>query len=261
MDMSYFDLNSYKIIKETPRYVTISGDINNIGYDDNLSIVANGNLLRRGDMVLLNGNPNIIKNIEEVADRKTHFRIFWHILNKSSNFIAPFYGKDKIDLRWDKYFCNAYINYNGKPNVYLLFKYNLSTDNTSEDLEYLKFEKRLCSHKNFINTYELEEGTLFEFSIPDEYKNTINLILEGRYSEIDLAHKDLLIQFHNANEKTLIYGVLFKSELRKKEIEYLFGITVDSNIEYLGKFLEEEPTDISNKIKTKMLMYNEYIRK
>ena len=47
--MSDFDLNSYKIIKENPRYVTISGDIQNIGYEDNISICANGNLLRRGD--------------------------------------------------------------------------------------------------------------------------------------------------------------------------------------------------------------------
>lgn len=257
--MSDFDLNSYKIIKENPRYVTISGDIQNIGYEDNISICANGNLLRRGDKVLLHGNENIIKHIEEVANRKTSFHIYFHNLNKGSYFLTPFYAKDKLSIAWDKYFCNTFIKYKNKDGIYFMFKYVISDDMNAEDVEYLKFEKKLCKHPNFINTYEIDGYTIFEFSIVEEFKDSIALILSGKYSKLEDKVKELIVQFHNANEKNILYGVLYKTDYRKREVEELFGITLDNDDEYLGEFLEEEPKDISNKIKTRMWMYNELI--
>jgi len=256
--MSFVNLESYKIRRSNPRYVTISGDISNIGYEDNISIVADGCLLRRGDKVIYQEQERVVTDISIDGNIKNSYNIYFYNLNKSTLFISPFYAKDKVDLKWDKYFCSAYMQYGDKPNVYLMFRYSMTTDNTVEDIEYLKFEKKLCKHPNFINTYEVEGCTLFEFSIVDEYKDDINLILSAKYSEIADSSKDKIVQFHNANEKSIVYGTLYKTDFRKKELDELFGICLSKDDdEYLGEFLIEEPLDISNKIKQKLLMYKE----
>lgn len=250
---------SFNIIKKNARVLQVSSSnsIEEIRENNQLVGIETDKKIIIGDSISYdNDYSGIVKNINQLDKKK--YEIFLFILNKSSIFITPFYFQNKQSINWDKYFCNAYVKYKDKYGVFFLFQYKTKNPLTKEDLLYLEFEKYLCSLDNFVNSYELDGYTMFEYKISDIWENDIKLIISGKYSQISKEAKDLIINFFSpTNNKSISNGTLFKTKERKKEIEELFGVSLSDDDELLGEFLFNDPKIENKTIKERMLMHSE----
>ena len=61
--------------------------------------------------------------------------------------------------------------------------------------------------------------TLYKFKVPETWQNDINLIMEGKYSQISPKAKERIIEFHASNRNKPIGQVLYRCAARRQQME------------------------------------------
>jgi len=200
---------------------------------------------------VINPDTPPIKSIQRDAIKKDEFIVTFYDVNKTMTFILPLYFKTKKSIKYDEFVLWAAID---NKLEYLCVAINMSN---TED--YFNLERLLCKHELFESQEVYNEFTmLFKFKITD---SDVLKLIEGKYSEIQDKNKLRIVEFHEFKQpkNSLVYGVLYKSNTRKKEINLSLGIEVDDSTELLGKFESNEPDDLDLDTKDKFLLYKDII--
>lgn len=138
-------------------------------------------------------------------------------LSKTSNFIMPFLGYNKVHFRWPFEFTNAFIgteeNADYGDSLYLLYRFNGS-------IGFTYFEEKLKQHKDYENSFDIDPyQVLYKFKLPEEFQEDIDKILRGKYSTISLKAKMRILEFHQTIPEGPLGQILNKSEQRRLELE------------------------------------------
>lgn len=190
-----------------------------------------------------------IKSIARDPIKKDEFTIIFSEENKTMMFILPLIFKDKLFLKYDDFIMWAYIDH--KLNyIYLGVKLDDSP-------EYYTLERNLCKHELFDSqNKESDYLMLFKFNI--NLTEDILTIIAGKYSQISDDSKIKIIEFHKFKQpkNSLVYGVLYRTNSRREELEQLLNVTIEEESELLGEF---QSNDSSNSDKYAKLILNKDI--
>ena len=145
------------------------------------------------------------------------YYLYSQTLTKSSNFITPMLGHDKIYFKWNKNLCNVFIgmenlgDYGDK--MYLMYKYDPS-------MEFKEFEKNMKRHEDFDKTIEPDQHhVIYSFNIPKKYKDDFDKILKGKYSYVSEEYKQRILDFHKTVKDKDLGQILYRSEKRRLLLE------------------------------------------
>ena len=194
---------------------------------------------------------NFIKKIE-----KNHYLLFNEIKNKTTKYLLPVLDKVEIPKRFKKdltfgtiqelesyckntYLVNCYLGINSdvilKDHLYL--KYRHSGHST-----YSLFEQLIVEHPLFVETIDDNYFTYFKFKIPKEFRDDIEIFIDGAYSELSEYLKHRIISFKKLQKNSNEYMILYKSPEFKQTLEKYLNCSLE------GQELEDIPEIINETI-------------
>lgn len=170
--------------------------------------------------------------------------------NNTTNFILPILMQDLAfnvikdnDFNVFDYLVkmgleNAYLNdYSFPMNdcIYLVFKPEKITK------EFIDFgEEILENHEQFVDSYDLEDGIVYIFSILPEYKEDVNLCYNGKYSSTSSRFKSLFPnKVRTTAGKLVFYNnwmILHKHPQFKKYMEEKIGEEIPNELDLWDPF-------------------------
>jgi len=199
--------------------------------------------LKLGDKVPINFQslPNEFKTYYKAnfiyKEDKIKIRINEFEDNISSVYILPLLGIQKEHLLINYNFINCYVNhYNYKHKLgeylYIIYRYTPIP-------YYSKFVSNLATASNYIDCNSEDKDKRFDcfvFKTNEIFIDDIKLILKGKYSNISEKAKKLILTFHNQLKSDQpLNQILYKGELRKNELESIFGCSIPKDIDYAEK--------------------------
>jgi hypothetical protein len=137
----------------------------------------------------------------------------------SSIFVVPAIAETRERVLWNIYFMNAFLYEEGSdvPMIRLLFRKGM-TDRYKEMDHYLR------SRPTFVVAEESDDFTvMYSYGVPDEFKNDFTLFLDGKYSEMSAVFKAKITKFHALRKSHEIYGILYKTDARRRRVEEKIG--------------------------------------
>lgn len=137
----------------------------------------------------------------------------------SSIFLVPAIADTRDRLLWNSHFMNAflYTEESDTPKIRLLFRKG-ETSNYKEMSQYLK------SHIDFFNVECPDDHTeMYVFRINDQFRDDFRKFLDGKYSKMSDQYKNKICQFHVLRKTHDIYGILYKTDARRKRVEDKIG--------------------------------------
>ncbi len=157
--------------------------------------------------------------------------------NDSTLFILPMLEMEAKLVMLKSNFINSYIQTTSNFNeigdcIYLIYRY-MPFNN------YSRLMSILADNPSFISR-EKAQDTRFDIvkmAIPERFKKSVELIFEGKYSEIPEYIKHIITKFENRLKDDIIHQTLFNSEELKKKLAFNLGIT----IKQLPKELRSKP--------------------
>ena len=167
------------------------------------------------------------------------------------------FGKHKTLDRnwfgWTNYFMNAYFvilpeNIRPSGNGYcigLLYRF-IPVEG------FRTFEHKLKSHSMYLMNYEMDvDTTLMLFSVPEQFKADMYLILHSKYSLISNKLKDKVLSFGQFDKRSDMGKILNRDPNLKKQLELSLGAEIDDDVELLEKIdVAKELISINNYGKT-----------
>lgn len=188
------------------------------------------------------------------SKREATYALFSTKLTKASTWILPMLrltNETRTSMKFNSYFVNCYIGTSDvgyMEEICLVYRF-------SGDTEYKLFEDSLINHELFSRTVDLDHHhTMYIFNIPVEFKKDFYKFIEGRYSEFSQPYKNKILNFvvnpaitnREDLEKTLWYGVLYKTDKRKKDLlDQIGSVTVAiDDLEYFS--IPEESNEVYN---------------
>lgn len=151
--------------------------------------------------------------IKEINDSYEHgFKIIEETMNDSFLFLFPFIVNTKY--RYLRYFVfNTYFSRDNSTQLVVVTKF-------LGNGEYKKFENDLFNNKNFLFVNECGLFSIFAFSIPEEYKNILDLYCTGKFSSYPQDAKDRIFAFFKRDSLLLkVDGILNKTKEYKDYLE------------------------------------------
>jgi len=169
--------------------------------------------------------------------------------NNTTNFILPIFMQDIVfeelrehDINVFDHLVkmgleNAYLNDYSFPMdncVYLVFK------NLKLNQEFLDFGATLEQHEHFVDSYDCQDGIVYVFSIPPEYKEDVRLCYIGKYSATSPRFKSLFPnKVRSAEGKLVFYNnwmILHKHPQFKKYMEEKLGSEIPNELDLWDPF-------------------------
>jgi len=134
---------------------------------------------------------------------------------KTTDFLLPLLGKSKP--WYAPYLVNAYLDNSSFPkkrenSIHILLKF-------SGDKRFAEIEKEIMSWEEYVDSYDLIKGhfIMYVVDIPEILLEDYSLILKGKYSEISLLSKSLLLKGRGA--KSPMPFILNKDDILKNHWE------------------------------------------
>jgi len=173
--------------------------------------------------------------IEKITKNKIKlYEIFSSKRTKSSNFLLPMIGGNRKLLFWDRLFVNCYIENNNT----MLLVYRISLDPM-----FIQFQETLEKFKSFKELrFVHPEYIVFVFNIPNRYVKDFNCFINGQYSKFSNDYKLKILDFHFLTMEGQTAQILFKSPIRKKQLENALGCVLEDESELLSIIDPEKET-------------------
>lgn len=200
--------------------------------------------LNYDDEYIINTNKNILLDkdkfkIQAIKREQSMYLLYiQERITKSSTFIMPLLGYDKVYFRYDHEFINCFVgterNNDYGEYIYLLYRFNGS-------VEFTKFEENVIKkHKDYIDTIDIDKyQVLYKFKINEKYKEDYYKILDGKYSTISKDGKERLMTFNLSEPNGSLYEILNKVQRRKEKLEEEIGQTLPPEAEVYSGFIVE----------------------
>lgn len=193
-------------------------------------------LFKVGKPFLFNGEPFYPKFIQQ-GKTPNSYHILIDILNHTSLFMLPFLGGSSYNYKLKSLLINSHIEYledeEDSPHIYLLYRFEESKD-------YEELEKYLKGHVNYKKEFHPDKyHILYKFSIPEQFIEDYYKIINSKYSQISNGAKVRILQFHGNNpkdHKTALYGILYKTEARRKGMEEGLNTYIPTTAELFQAF-------------------------
>ena len=121
------------------------------------------------------------------------------------------FGKQMFTQR----FLNAYLKdsrvtkYNDQGYIFLLVR-------NFRDLDFDTFYSTMISFPNYVDDYDDRDHLTLVYSISSEQKNNFNLILQGKYSEINASGKKLILSNNFFSGKPMTLPLILNKALALK---------------------------------------------
>ena len=158
-----------------------------------------------------------------------------HKRNKSCTYLLPTLMMNKYtksyftginDLSNCGYLCNCYI----KDDKFLNLQYRWCSNTSFREMEMI-----LINHPQYVIKCDDNEFVIFQFRIPDEFLNDINLFLCGKYSTLSPHLKQRIIKFHQFLPGHRVPQTLFKKKELKTFWEKELAMSLDETVELESK--------------------------
>lgn len=184
--------------------------------------------------------------------REHSYTLYSTTLTKATRWVMPMLrltGETQTSMKYHSHFINCYVGTKDEgfmPNIYLVYRFD-------GDLSFTKFEKELQNHELFEQSIEIDDHhVMYIFNMTSEMKENFDKFCNGAYSTFSESYKKKILQFvinpavvkEKDIEKTITYGVLYKTDEQLKRLEEQIGKhNVDikkEGLEYLSKPVEAE---------------------
>ena len=182
------------------------------------------------EIMIIIGHVESVYKIQLIIVEKnqTAVILFSSLPNRTSTFLIPLLRKNKLQLKIDSYFVNAYVS-NCREYLCLLYRY------TGTNL-YKIFEESMIKDKLCVKHIEYDKyHVMYLFKIPDEFKEDIEYFLEGNYSKFSDTLKKLISKFYGGNKNSIIYQIIYKSPNLKQIIEKDLNVKLGDDAELASK--------------------------
>lgn len=205
--------------------------------------------LKESDMVILKGTvlgtDNSAFKVNFIIHRGTNiYDLYAMESTDSSIFVVPAIADTRERVLWNIYFMNAFLYEENSdvPMIRLLFRKGM-TDRYQEMDNYLR------SSPSFVVAEEPDDYTvMYSYGVPSEFKNDFMLFLDGKYSKMSDVFKAKITKFHALRKSHEIYGILYKTDARRRRVE-----------EKIGQKLPQE-AELYHCLKNSRETYHEYYR-
>ena len=145
--------------------------------------------------------------------------------NKSSEFLLPILGGNRILFMYDSLLHNCYAGTNEDKNcIVLVYKY-------SDSLLFNKFEKAIIRLRSFKKAFDTEKYTIFIFNVPVYYKEDYKRFMDSKYSKFSLDLKLQILSFHNQEIEDRLGQILFNGEKLREKLEYELDVILPKDCE------------------------------
>lgn len=188
----------------------------------------------------------ITRESSQASDGAGYYLHVHKKLSKTSNFLLPLLGSNRNAYRWTQNFANSYIGLENDgdygDSLYLLYRY----DGTKL---FAEFEADIKEHPWYEQTIDTDPyHVLFKFNFPEEVKEEVNLIINGKYSKISEQLKTRILDFHLSGKDRPLGQILYKSPQRKKALEEELGGKIPEDLDLLDAFKSEDEVFMSKYI-------------
>lgn len=200
------------------------GEIMSVLFDGSQKICLNDRLIVKIGII---DSRYDVKKIMVDEDEKNVI-LFSSLPTKTSTFLLPVLNRSKLQLRYDTYFSNAFLDADLK-HICLLYRF--TGTELYEDFEQSIMSEKLFSKKIGYDPYH----SLYIFRLPEEFETDIKHFLDGKYSKFSDKLKDMIFRFYGSNNDTIVCQVINKAPKLKELIEKDLGVELDSDMELASR--------------------------
>lgn len=181
----------------------------------------------------------IVKEIVESEKFKYYYKLNSGIINKTYKYLLPsLFLADKFTyntMMINFYFLECYVSMftNELVLCYRYSKLNL----------YTKLQELLISHPKFTR---LIHNNGYDYYCFDVNKKDLNYFIQGKYSKLSQELKNNIKKFFKLKKNDVILQVIFKDKELKKQLELMYDIKLDDNLELDSKPDDKDLIDLTN---------------
>jgi len=177
-----------------------------------------------------------IQTIQKLSSNS--FIISTNITTKTQYFLLPMLGYNKEYFCTDTYLENVHIT---KDLTFLCLTYRYIKGEV-----YNKLESFLQNHKLFHKLIDIDsQHVMYIFKIPIVQTSNVALFFAGKYSEFTEPYKKNILTFYGYKQGGTAYKILYKSEIRRKQLELELGVYIPETMDlYDIPDIEDEVIEI-----------------
>lgn len=247
-------ISSREIVVQVPNFITIKTQKDS--KNRVTSLIVDDFVIELGKILYLNRPTSYGKipfkvNYIEMNKNTGKYSLLCTKLTKTSKYLMPLlYQKNVFESRtsmlWETNFINCYTGTREEgymKHLYAIYRF-------SGDTRYTTFEGKLMKHAYFSRKIDLDKyHVMYVFEIPQNELYEYYCFISGNYSKFSEEYKHKIIKFCINPAVTPIstvpshplYGVLYKTEKRKNEVEDYVGCRLpeDAELESIPSELDE----------------------
>jgi hypothetical protein len=156
----------------------------------------------------------IMKGGDPKVTSRHKYTILSHERNKTTDYILPCLGQNRVYFDTEGYLINAYLGENN--TLYLMYRF-AKTD------YYGELEKRLLNHPRLVKMNNSIPGyDIFIYTIPEQHKDDVELFKKGKYSKLSEELKKKIKVFYGLSDKSNLWKILTKDASLVKQLEDTF---------------------------------------
>jgi len=180
--------------------------------------------------------------IDVIEKTDSGYKVATSRLTRTSCYLLPSLGISIKELSWkhNGSFINAYLHRDIEDIMCLVFRVSGIANSNSLAIEKLKARTNCIDYYQPDNTHEV-----LLFRMDRKYYQDYNMFIKSKYSKISDKYKARIVDFHDAHKTSSIYGILYKTELARQQLEEKIGVPIPNDIEY-GEVLDLEKEYIDN---------------
>ncbi len=177
-----------------------------------------------GCQLVLGREPFRVEYIESTGVTGL-YSMYASSLTDSSLFLLPALGDRREEFNWKTNFVNCFIDTEDEtlrstgPHLYLLYRF-------SKSIKFRDFEERLIHHPEVVKMHDVDKfHVMYVFKFPGELVEQFWLFQKGKYSHMDEAYKNQILDFHHAKANSDLQKILDRDQEKRLAIED--SLTID----------------------------------
>ncbi len=198
-----------------------------VTYDSDYNIreirYPNVPVFQKGSQLSLGRHPFKVDIIENTSDKEI-FELKASPLSTSSFFLLPALGERREEFLWANNYVNCFTNVEDPkikidgPYLYLLYRF-------SGKKFYTDFEERLKYHPEYRGTIDVDKyHVMYVFNFPSDLIEQYLLFKRGKYSHMDEAYKNQVLDFHHASNTSDLKKILDRDPKKRIALEESFNV-------------------------------------
>jgi hypothetical protein len=150
--------------------------------------------------------------------------LFSSFPTRTTTFLLPLLNKSKVQLRYDSYFVNAFID---NSSQYISLLYRFTGTEIYKKWEQTTMNDPLCiGHKDY-DPYHV----IYIFRIPKEFQADVEAFKEGKYSLFSKALRQRILKFYGGEDEAATMKIIKQDKGLRKQLSEHFGYDLPEDAE------------------------------